>query len=134
KRTIDVKPPPLENRPPDFTGAVGENLKFKATTNRASLDATESLEARVEVSGNGNLNLFDLPELKAPATMEVYEPEYRESVRTTLGGMQGSISNAYTLVPQNKGKYPIPAICFSYFDLKTETYRTLKSEEILIDV
>lgn len=134
KRTIDVKPLPLENRPPDFTGAVGENLKFKVTANRTSLDATESLEARVEVSGNGNLKLFDLPELKAPATMEVYEPEYRESVRTTLGGMQGSISNAYTLVPQNKGKYPIPAISFSYFDLETETYRTLKSEEILIDV
>ena len=134
KRTIDVKPLPMEGRPAGFSGAVGENLKFKVTTDKTVLDATESLEARVQVSGNGNLKLFDLPELKAPSTMEIYEPEYTEDVRTTLRGMQGSISNEYTLVPQNKGKYPIPALSFSYFDLDSETYRTLSSEEILIEV
>ena len=48
--------------------------------------------------------------------------------------MQGSISNTYTLVPQQKGKYPIPEMSFSYFDLNSETYRTLTSEEILIEV
>jgi hypothetical protein len=48
--------------------------------------------------------------------------------------MQGSISDNYTVVPQFKGKYPIPSISFSYFDLKTETYKRLSSEEIIVDV
>ena len=133
-RTINVKPLPQEGKPEDFTGAVGENLKLKVTTDKHKLRATESLEAKVEVSGQGNLKLFDLPPLTVPASMEKYEPEYSENVNTNRGGMRGSISNAYTLVPQTKGKYPIPPVSFSYFDLNSESYKTLTSEEILVDV
>lgn len=134
KRTIDVKPLPQEGKPAGFTGAVGKNLRFKVTANKQELNATESLQARVQVSGQGNLKLFDLPALTVPSAIEQYEPEYTEDVNTTLGGMQGSISNTYTLVPQTRGKYPIPPVSFSYFDLNSETYKTLTSEEILLKV
>ncbi len=133
-RTINVKPLPQEGKPEGFTGAVGKNLKLKVTTDKQSLRATESLQAKVEVSGQGNLKLFDLPQLTVPATMEKYEPEYSEDVNTNINGMQGSISNDYTLVPQAKGKYPVPPVEFSYFDLDSKSYKTLTSDEILIDV
>lgn len=133
-RTINVKPLPQEGKPEGFTGAVGENLRLKVTTDKNNLRATESLEAKIEVSGQGNLKLFDLPPLTVPASMEKYEPEYAENVTTSLGGMKGSISNSYTLVPQTKGKYPIPPVSFSYFDLNSGSYKTLTSNEILIDV
>lgn len=133
-KTITVKPLPLEGKPADFTGAVGENLDFEVSVNKTELKATEALKAKVEVSGTGNLKLFDLPRLEVPASMEVYEPEYSEDVQTDLSGMHGSISNTYTIVPQREGKYPIPPLTFSYFDLDTETYETLTSEEIIIDV
>ena len=133
-RTINVRPLPSEGKPAGFTGAVGENLEFSVTADKTSLAATESLEAKVEVSGEGNLKLFNLPELDVPPSMEIYAPEHSENVRVTLDGMQGSISNTYTLVPQSKGKYPIPEMSFSYFDLETETYKTLSSEEIMLDV
>ena len=42
--------------------------------------------------------------------MEVYEPEHNENVKTNLLGMQGSIEDVYTVVPQFQGKYPIPAL------------------------
>ncbi|MCB0444998.1 MAG: BatD family protein, partial [Gelidibacter sp.] len=57
-----------------------------------------------------------------------------ENVTTTLDGMQGGIADSYTIVPQFKGKYPIPNISFSYFDLKTETYKTISSGDVVIDV
>ncbi len=134
KRTIDVKPLPQEGKPAGFTGAVGKNLRFKVTADKQELNATESLQAKVQVSGQGNLKLFDLPALTVPSSIEQYEPEYAEDVNTTLSGMQGSISNTYTLVPQTRGKYPIPSISFSYFDLNSGTYKTLTSEEILLNV
>lgn len=133
-RTIEVKPLPEEGKPAGFTGAVGKNLKLKVTTSKDQLRATESLQATVEVTGNGNLKLFDLPPLTVPASMEQYEPEYLERVNTNLSGMQGGISNTYTLVPQAQGKYPIPPVNFSYFDLNTQSYRTLTSDEIMIEV
>ncbi|WP_027076733.1 BatD family protein [Maribacter antarcticus] len=132
-RNINVKALPLENQPADFKGAVGD-FNFSVTTSKPSLNASESLQAVVEVTGKGNLKLFKLPELNLPSSLEVYEPEFTEGVRTTLGGMQGKINNSYTIVPSFKGKYPLPSIPFSFFNPKTETYTTLKSSEIIINV
>jgi hypothetical protein len=132
-RTIDVKPLPEAGKPEDFTGAVGD-FKFNVITSKTELNASESLQAKVEVTGNGNLKLFQLPKLNLPSSLEVFEPEHTENVTTNLDGMRGSISDSYTIVPQFKGKYPIPSITFSYFDLKTETYKRISSGEIVVDV
>ena len=131
--TINSKPLPVAGKPADFKGAVGR-FDFKVTASKASLNATESLQAKVEVSGQGNLKLFELPELNVPSSLEVYEPEYKDNVRTDLRGMRGSISNTYTIVPQYKGKYPIPSVSFSYFDLDSKSYKRITSEELIIDV
>ncbi|WP_299333363.1 BatD family protein [uncultured Psychroserpens sp.] len=132
-RVINVKPLPEAGKPEDFAGAVGD-FKFNVITSKTELNASESLQARVEVTGKGNLNLFQLPKLTVPSSLEVYEPEHNENIRTNLTGIQGSISDNYTIVPQYKGKYPIPSISFSYFDLETETYKRISSGEIVIDV
>ncbi|MEM7186123.1 MAG: BatD family protein [Bacteroidota bacterium] len=132
-RTLNVKPLPLEGQPANFTGAVGE-FEFDVTTNKRELDATESLELNVKVSGNGNLKLLDLPSVKLPSSLEVYEPTRDDNIKTQFSGMSGSVAEKYTIVPQYKGKYPIRPISFSYFNPKTETYSTISSEEIIIDV
>lgn len=133
KRTINVKALPSEGKPANFSGAVG-SFDFAVTTSKTDLNASESLQAKVEVKGKGNLKLFQLPEPSLPSALEVYEPEFKENVRTTLSGMEGKVTNNYTIVPSFRGKYPIPSISFSYFDPRTATYRTLNSEEILINV
>ncbi|MCH2489774.1 MAG: BatD family protein [Flavobacteriales bacterium] len=133
KRTITVKPLPEASKPIGFNGAVG-SFEFDVATNKTTLNANEALELRVKVSGNGNLKLFDPPSLKLPSSLEVYEPERTENVRTNRSGMTGEISEVYTVVPQYKGQYPIRPISFSYFDPATESYKTLTSEEIVIDV
>ena len=132
-RTINVKPLPEKGKPADFKGAVGD-FSFSVKTTKSQLNATESLQAKIRVSGKGNLKLFELPKLTVPSSLEVYEPEHEENVRTNLSGMQGSISDTYTIVPQYRGKYPVPSISFSFFDLKTERYKRITSDEIVIDV
>ena len=133
KRTINVKPLPENGRPVDFSGAVGE-FDFSVSASKTELKATESLQAVVEVQGKGNLKLFQLPEPNLPGSLEVYEPEFDVNVRTSLSGMQGKVSNNYTIVPSFRGKYPIPSISFSYFNPKTAQYHTLSSDEIMINV
>ncbi|QWX83436.1 protein BatD [Cellulophaga sp. HaHaR_3_176] len=133
KRTINVKELPSTGRPANFSGAVG-SFDFSVTTSKKSLNASESLQATVQVSGSGNLKLFQLPEPNLPSALEVYEPEFDEKVRTNLNGMEGSVKNNYTVVPSFKGKYPIPSISFSYFNPKTEKYTTINSDEIIVNV
>ncbi len=132
-KTINVKALPEIGKPVDFTGAVGA-FSLNVSSSKTELDASESLQVKVNVKGNGNLKLFKLPKISLPSSLEVYEPEHNENVKTNLSGMQGSISDSYTVVPQFKGKYPIPSISFSYFDLETESYKRLSSDEIVINV
>ncbi|WP_108422441.1 BatD family protein [Flagellimonas amoyensis] len=133
KRTLNVKPLPEAGKPADFGGAVGD-FDFAVTTSKKELNASESLQAIVEVSGKGNLKLFQLPEPELPSSLEVYDPEHEENIQTYSSGMEGKVSNNYTIVPSFRGKYPIPSISFSYFNPETEEYVTLNSEEINIEV
>ncbi|WP_340199460.1 BatD family protein [Ascidiimonas sp. W6] len=132
-RTINVKALPEKGKPESFTGAVG-SFDFNVIPSKTDLKATESLQAKVEVTGKGNLKLFDLPKLKLPGALEVYDPEFEENVSTSMNGNKGKVSDNYTIVPQFRGKYPIPGINFSYFDPEKQTYKTLSSQEFSINV
>ncbi|MEC8637633.1 MAG: BatD family protein [Bacteroidota bacterium] len=131
--TINVKPLPTEGQPVDFSGAVG-NFSIDVSTSKKQLKANESLQAKVKISGRGNLRLFGMPNLQTPSAIEQYEPETSENIRSNLSGMSGSITQSYTLIPQVQGKYPIPSIEFSFFNPKKKTYETIKSSEQLVDV
>ena len=133
RRTLRVKPLPLEGQPENFSGAVGQ-FDFDVILSKDALRASESFQAKIKVDGKGNLNLFKLPKINVPNTLEVYEPERSENIKTTLAGIQGSVEENYTIVPQYQGKYPIPAIQFSFFDPKSKSYKTLRSQELLVDV
>lgn len=131
--TIDVKELPQENRPASFTGAVG-SFDFFVTPNKTALDAGTALEIEVRVAGKGNLKLFSLPELKVPAALERYTPENKQKINNSRSGMEGSISDRYTIIPNFQGSYPIPGLEFSYFDPKAKKYVTRTTEEINIQV
>jgi len=133
RSSLKVKPLPLEGQPENFSGAVGQ-FDFDLIVSKDALRAAESFQAKIKVEGKGNLNLFKLPKINVPNTLEVYEPERSENVKTTLAGTQGSVEENYTIVPQFQGKYPIPAVQFSFFDPKTKSYKTLRSQEVVVDV
>jgi len=133
-KKITVKPLPLQSQPIDFNGAVGK-FDFKVTANKTSVKANETIELNITASGNGNLDLFSLPKPVAPAALEIYDPQLIEKIQKNMKtGMDGSKTEKYTIVPQYKGKYVIKPISFSYFDVASKTYKTITSEEIIIDV
>lgn len=132
-RTLNVKELPQEGKPDSFGGAVGD-FSFNVTTNKLTLKANESLQLKVEVSGSGNLKLFDLPKPIFPSSLEVYAPEQKDDISTTLQGMNGRVEHTYTIVPEYKGKYPVAGLTFSYFNPITQKYVTVKTDDLLIDV
>jgi hypothetical protein len=133
KKNISPKSLPLENKPENFTGAVGK-FKFDVSLSKNALKANESSQIKVVVSGKGNLKLFELPTVKTPAELEKYQPERKERVRVAANGITGSVSDIYTVVPQYKGKYKIPNVTFSYFNPDAEKYETVDTEDLFVDV
>ena len=132
-QTITVKPLSEKGKPASFTGAVGA-FDFKVIPSKTKLKAGESLDLEVSVSGKGNLKLFTLPKPVVPSSLEMYDPAHQENVQTPVTGMIGKVSDRYTIIPQFKGKYTIKPITFSYYDVKTSSYKTIASQEIIIDV
>ncbi len=136
RKTVRVKPLPLEGKPADFIGAVGD-FKLDVHTSKPSLKANESTQLKVAISGRGNLKLFEIPKVITPQELEVYTPEHKENVRTSVSGikgLKGEIYDQYTLVPQYKGKYKIPPVSFSYFNPVEEKYHTLVSDDLFVNV
>lgn len=132
-QVINVKPLPSAGKPADFSGAVG-SFEFKVTPSKTTLKAGENLDLDLSVYGTGNLKLFSLPKPVIPAALEMYDPEHIENIRTYSTGMVGGFRDQYTIVPQYKGNYPIKPISFSYFDLKTKSYKTITSQQINVTV
>ena len=133
KDIIRVKGLPQNNKPDNFSGAVGE-FDFDVILNKNALKATESFQVKIKVKGKGNLKLFNLPTINVPNTLEVYEPEHEENIQITVSGMEGFIEDNYTIVPEYQGKYPIPPVKFTYFNPQTALYKTLDSQDLLVDV
>lgn len=133
KKIIRPKSLPLEGKPANFAGAVGD-FDFSVALSKDILKANETSQVQIKISGKGNLKLFELPTVKTPAELEMYQPERKERVRVNASGISGAVTDTYTVVPLYKGKYKIPSISFSYFNPKEKKYKTIATEDFFVDV
>ncbi|MBT3546541.1 MAG: protein BatD [Flavobacterium sp.] len=133
KKFIQSKELPIEGKPESFNGAVGD-FNFIVSSSKNILKSNETATVSVKVTGNGNLKLFELPEIKTPSELEVFTPEQKEKINISSRGIRGSVTKNYTVVPQFRGKYKIPSTEFSYFDIKEKKYVRLTSQDIFVDV
>jgi len=130
---IDVKSLPIDNKPKDFSGAVG-SFSFEIKSDKKELLTDEAFQLSLIVSGDGNFNLFEDPKISLPNSLEVYEPEKISNISVRARGIKGNINNKYTVVPINPGKYTIPETKFSFFNPVSAEYKTIYSDPIFIDV
>lgn len=132
KRIIRVKELPSEGKPFNFTGAVGD-FDFSVTPSKTELQSNESAQIKVALKGQGNLKLIKLPGIESSNGLEVYDPEHKENIKTTLNGLSGSVYDQYAVVPQSRGKFKIPGVSFSYFNPKEEKYYSVDTPPIMLN-
>jgi hypothetical protein len=130
---LQVSSLPEKGKPDNFTGAVG-TFEFKANVTKNELKSGESLQLDLIVSGKGNLKLFEIPKPNLPSNFEIYEPKHQEFVNENINGISGKIVDSYTIIPQEKGYFRVKSQYFSFFDIKSKTYKTISSEAIDLEV
>lgn len=130
--TIDVKPLP-SGKPASFSGAVG-NFTMTSEINSTQVKTNDAVTIKVKISGNGNIKLIKNPEVVFPNDFDIFDPKVETDVKTTTAGVTGSKTIEYMAIPRYAGDFEIPAIAFSYFDPKSGTYKTLKSEPYKLHV
>ena len=132
KLTINVSPLPA-GKPADFSGGVGE-FSITSSINSQEVKTNDAITIKLVISGTGNLKLIANPEIKFPEDFEVYDPKTDNKVRLTRDGVSGSKVIEYLAIPRHAGTYKIPGVSFSYFDIKSKSYKTLKTEDYEVKV
>lgn len=129
---IDVKPLP-SGKPASYGGAVG-NYTMTSSISSNNVKTDEAVTVKVNISGNGNIKLVKNPEVVFPNDFDVYDPKVTSDIKVTSSGASGSKTIEYMAIPRYAGDFEIPAIAFSYFDPKSGTYKTIKSEPYKLHV
>lgn len=129
---IIVKPLP-GNVPESFHGAVG-NFTFKVTLDKQKVKTNDAINLKIAINGNGNLKMIEPFDIKFPTDFEVYDPKINVSALPSAGGVNGSKTFEYLIIPRHSGNFKINPIVFTYFDTQTKQYKTLSSGELEISV
>ena len=132
KIAINVNPLPA-GKPTNFLGGVGE-FNISSSINSKELKTNDAITIKLVISGTGNLKLISNPEIKFPDDFEVYDPKVDNQVRLTKEGLTGNKVIEYLAIPRHAGTYKIPGVSFSYFDIRSKSYKTLKTEDYVVNV
>ncbi len=121
------------NAPSSFKGAVGE-MEMQVKADRTQVKANEAIELTVTYAGKGNLKLLEAPDLELPGDLEQYDPKVTDKINVNAGGMSGSRSFQYLVIPRHEGDFLITPLEFTYFDTRSGSYRTIASEPLNLQV
>ena len=132
KLVIDVKELP-DGKPTNFSGGVGE-FTISSSISTQDLKTNDAVTIKLVISGTGNMKLINTPEVAFPQDFEIYDPKVENKFNLTRNGLAGSKVIEYLAIPRHAGTFTIPPIEFSYFDLKSQSYKTLKTDAYTLNV
>lgn len=125
KVVINVKPLPV--KPANFSGGVGE-FTMTSSINAKEVKTNDAVTIKLTIKGAGNMKLITSPEVKFPEDFEIYDPKVTNNFEVSRAGLSGTQTIEYLAIPRHAGNFTIPPVEFVYFDLKSQSYKTLKTE------
>lgn len=130
---VTIQVDPLPKRPANFSGGVGK-FNISAQISKKEIKANEPVTIRVVVGGIGNLKLIKQPVVNFPKDFDKYDAKITDKTKLTSNGVEGNMIYDFLAVPRNQGKYEIPAVEFTYYDVSTNSYKTIKTQSFKLDV
>ena len=128
---IEVLPLPEMGKPENFGGTVG-NFKLKVSVDKKEVEVGEPITLRMKISGAGNVKSVGKPTLPELKDFRIYDSGSSENISKKNYLVQGVKTYEMVLIPKKAGKYNLPPLEFPFFEPKTKSYKTLRSEPILI--
>ncbi|MCC7404869.1 MAG: protein BatD [Bdellovibrionales bacterium] len=127
---IEVIPVPTADRPADFAGAVGQ-FSVSASLSEGTVPANQPVTLKVRFDGRGNGKLIELPPLKLPPNVEVYDTK---SESKFFKNGQSYKEFEVLLIPRAVGEVVIPPLSVSLFDPATARFYTKQTQEMKLTV
>lgn len=126
--TVEVVPPPEENRPDSYIGAIGTWMQAKASLNNQTCNVGEPLKLSIDLSGDFKKDIVFVPEISTQTNLTENFRVYEETAknRQTKDGREFS----WTIRPLKDGNLEIPPIKLSYFNVNKYDYETIETDPI----
>jgi hypothetical protein len=129
---IVVKPLPDIGKPEDFKGAVGDftitaGVKKKMTTDEVG-------EFIISIAGSGNIPMINAPAISWPPEIEAFDAHLSENVDKASVPLKGRKVFSYPFTVSRPGKYLIPPVTFSYFETRSQAYKTISTKPLSVEV
>lgn len=132
KIVVNVKK--LPTRPSNYSGAVGQKFSLSSSISTKSLKTNEAVTITLNLSGTGNMKLMTNPEIEFPEDFETYDPQIKDNFSLTVDGLKGTRKIDCLAIPRYAGDFTIPAVRFTYYDTRSNSYKTITSEPYSIHV
>ena len=130
---LTIQVDPLPQRPANFSGGVG-SFNISAQLDKTEVKANDPVKLRVVVSGVGNMKLLKQPVVQFPRDFDKYDAKVVDKTKLTTSGLEGSIVYDFLAVPRHQGQFEIPPIEYTYFDVKENAYKTVRTEAFHLKV
>jgi len=131
--TLNVKPLPTSSQPDNFSGLTG-SFTIKALLSRDQLKTNDATNLTITVSGTGNIQHIEKLNIDFPSGIDVTDPKITDNINTKGTQVSGTRIFEYVIIPRNDGTFTIPSGSFSFFDLKTNSYKSINTESFSIKV
>ena len=131
--SITVKELPTKNKPVSFKGAVGD-FTINAYVEKNNFTTDDAGKLIISVSGAGNMTLLNAPEISWPNGVDGFEPKTTDGLNKITVPISGTKVFQYQFTISKAGNYILPAVDFSFFDIKSGNYKTLSTKPIPIRV
>ncbi|MEO6220220.1 MAG: BatD family protein [Ginsengibacter sp.] len=130
---ITVKPLPMENKPEDFKGAVG-NFRINSALEKKNITTDDAGYVKIIITGEGNIHLINSPKLIWPEGVDAYEAKITDDIDKFSVPMKGDKTFTYPFTVSKAGTYTIPPVSFSFFDLSSKNYKEINTPPLKITV
>ena len=130
---LTVTVDPLPARPSNFSGGVG-TFSLSASLDKDKVKANDPVTLRIVVSGVGNMKLIKQPTIVLPKDFDQYDAKVTDKTKLSTNGIEGNMVYDVLIVPRHQGTYELQPVEFVYFDTKSGSYKTLRSQPFTLKV
>jgi hypothetical protein len=127
---IKVKPLPVEGRPADYSGAVGD-FQVTANVEDKNIVSNQPFTYKVRFEGKGNAKLIELPAFNPPDGLEQYDIQKDAKFFRTGTSYKDF---AIQLIPRREGEFTIPPLSVSIFDPVRKAYVNKSTDPVRVIV
>ena len=134
-RPVQIEVKPLPGAAPAPSLGTFRDLQLKwFSEGTLPLKSNEAVNLTLEISGKGNLGLIGEPDIDWPSDLEVFDPEIKDRIRTTVNGQSGKRTLTYLVIPRAEGSYEIGLPNMAYFDYAKKRFERLSTPVISLNI